>query len=117
MYSRFSAAVRFSVPPLETRFRVCLPPNHAFECRDLCFVFLKKISRSGVFIEGPCLKLPDPDSDEVARDVAAFGESVERLARHKFLGDLPFKLNAMGTVPGHGFHPLKARQPRSIPNL
>jgi hypothetical protein len=23
----------------------------------------------------------------------------------------------VGTVFGHGFHPLKARQPRSIPNL
>ena len=42
----------------------------------------------------------------------AFGESVERLACPKFLGDLPFELDAMGTVLGHGFHPLGARPSR-----
>ena len=35
----------------------------------------------------------------------------------KFLGDLSFELDAMGAVLSHGFHPLKARQRRSIPNL
>ena len=47
----------------------------------------------------------------------AFRETVERLARNEFLGDLPFEFDAMGTMLGHGFHPLNARQPRSIPNL
>ena len=47
----------------------------------------------------------------------AFGETVECLARNEVLGDLSFKLDAMGAVLGHGFHPLKARQRRSIPNL
>jgi hypothetical protein len=47
----------------------------------------------------------------------ASGESVKRFARDKFLGDLPFEFSAVGAVPGHGLHPLKARQPRSIPNL
>ena len=32
------------------------------------------------------------------------------------LGDLPFELDAVGAVLGHGFHPLKARQPGSTPN-
>ena len=45
------------------------------------------------------------------------GESVKRFARDKFLGDLPFELDAVGAVLGHGFHPLKARQLRSIHNL
>jgi hypothetical protein len=45
------------------------------------------------------------------------GESVKRFARNEFLGDLSFEFDAMGTVPGHGFHPLKARQSQSIPNL
>jgi hypothetical protein len=31
------------------------------------------------------------------------------------LGDLSFEFNAMGTLSGHGFHPLKARQLWSIP--
>jgi hypothetical protein len=30
---------------------------------------------------------------------------------------LSFELDAMDAVLGHGFHPLKARQRRSIPNL
>ena len=45
------------------------------------------------------------------------GEGMKRLACNEVLGDLSFELNAMGAVLGHGFHPLKARQPRSIPNL
>src|SRR3984885_3249017 len=116
MYSRFSAAVRFSAPPLETRFRGP-PADHAFECRELCFVLLKKIGRAGILIKGPSLKLLDPDSDQVARDVVAFGETVECLARNEVQGDLSFELDAMDAGLGHGFHPLKARQRRSIPNL
>ena len=46
-----------------------------------------------------------------------FGEVVEGFARNEVQGDLSFELDAMGTVLGHGFHPLKARQRRSIPNL
>ena len=42
---------------------------------------------------------------------------MQRLACNEVLGDLPFELDAVGAVLGHGFHPLKARQPRSIPNL
>jgi hypothetical protein len=37
-------------------------------------------------------------------------------AGNEVLGDSPFELDAVGAVLGHGFHPLKARQPRSIPN-
>jgi hypothetical protein len=43
-----------------------LPADHAFECRDLRLVFLKKIGRMGILIECPSLKLPDPDPDQVA---------------------------------------------------
>jgi hypothetical protein len=50
-----------------------------------------KIGRSGIFIERACLKFLDPDADQVARDVVALRESVERLARNKFLGDLPYR--------------------------
>jgi hypothetical protein len=42
---------------------------------------------------------------------------MKRLACHEVLDDLPFELDAVSAVVGHGFHPLKARQPRSIPNL
>ena len=37
------------------------------------------------------------------------GKSVQCLARNKLLGDLPFELDAVGAVLGHGFHPLKAQ--------
>jgi hypothetical protein len=100
----------FPTPPIATA-------DHAFECRDLWFVLLKKVGRAGILIKGPSLKLLDPDSDQVARDVVAFGETVDCLARNEVLGDLSFELDAMGAVLGHGFHPLKARQRRSIPNL
>src|SRR6478752_6211296 len=76
-----------------------------------------KIGRAGILIKGPSLKLLDPDSDQVARDVVAFGETVECLARNEVQGDLSFELDAMDAVLGHGFHPLKVRQRRSIPNL
>ena len=38
------------------------------------------------------------------------------LIRNELLGDLSFELDAVGAVLGHGFHPLKARQSRSIPS-
>jgi hypothetical protein len=41
--------------------------------------------------------------------------AMERFARNELLGDLPFEFDAMKAVFGHGFHPLKARQLRSIP--
>jgi hypothetical protein len=49
-------------------------------------------------------------------EALAFGKTMECLARNEVLGDLSFELDAMGAVLGHGFHPLKARQFRSIPN-
>ena len=69
---------------------------------------LATVSRSGVFIERAGLKLLDPGPDQVARNVVAFRETVERVAGNEFLGDLPFELDAMGAMLGHGFHPLKA---------
>ena len=63
------------------------------------------------------LNLLDPNSDQVARDIVAFGECVERIACNKLLSDLPLEFDAVRGVFGHGVHPLKARQPRSIPNL
>ena len=57
-----------------------------------------------------------PSGSNASRDVAS-GERVKRFARNEFLGDLSFEFDAMGTVPGHGFHSLKAQQSWSIPNL
>src|SRR5215472_5891315 len=38
------------------------------------------------------------------------------LACNVFLSDLTLEFDAVGAVLGHGFHPWKARRPRSIPN-
>ena len=43
-----------------------LPTDHTLQRRDLCLIVLKQISRLGVIIERPSLKLPHPDLDEVA---------------------------------------------------
>ena len=40
---------------------------------------MAKVALCSVFIERPGLKLLDPDSDQVARNVVAFRETVERL--------------------------------------
>jgi hypothetical protein len=57
---------------------------------------LATVSRSGVFIERAGLKLLDPGPDQVARNVVAFRETVERHARNEFLGDLPFVFRCYG---------------------
>src|SRR5262249_54371755 len=37
------------------------------------------------------------------------GKRVQALPGNELLRDLPLELNAVGTLPGHGFHPLKAQ--------
>ena len=37
------------------------------------------------------------------------GKRVQALPGNEFLRDLPLELNAVGTLSGHGFHPLKAQ--------
>jgi hypothetical protein len=37
------------------------------------------------------------------------GKRVQALAGEKLLRDLPLELDAVGTLSGHGFHPLKAQ--------
>src|SRR5262244_3897807 len=41
---------------------------------------------------------------------------MQSLACNVFLSDLTLEFDAVGVVLGHGFHPWKARRPRSIPN-
>jgi transposase len=89
--------------------------GQALECCDFRLVFLEQIGRLSFFIKRPSLEPLDPDPDQSAGDVVTLGERVKRFARNKFLGDPSFKLDAMGAVSGHGFHPPKARQSRSIP--
>src|SRR6266566_2500925 len=43
-------------------------------------------------------------------------QRMQSLACNVFVSDLTLEFDAGGVVLGHGFHPWKARQPRSIPN-
>src|SRR6516162_6769399 len=38
------------------------------------------------------------------------GKPVQGLSGNELLCDLPFELDAVGTLSGHGFHPLKAQR-------
>jgi hypothetical protein len=51
----------------------------------------------------------------IAPTIRMSPRAMERFARNELLGDLPFEFDAVKAVFGHGFHPLKARQLRSIP--
>src|SRR6516164_8533313 len=115
MYSRFSAAVRFALPPKKFDLER-LPSYHAFQRGNLRFVLSQKISSSGVIFKGPRFVLGHPDADQIAGEIVTLRQRMQRLACNVFLSDLTLEFDAVGVVLGHGFHPWKARRPRSIPN-
>ena len=45
----------------------------------------------------------------LTRDIMPLGKRVQALPGNELLRDLPLELNAVGTLSGHGFHPLKAK--------
>jgi hypothetical protein len=54
--------------------------NQTLERGNTRFVRLKQIGGSDVLIERACLKLVDPDPDQVTGDIVPFLEPVQRLA-------------------------------------
>ena len=87
------------------------------DSRDLRLKFLEKTGGFHVFVKRAGFELRHPDADQVARDVMAPGQPVKGLASEIFLSNLSLELNTVGSVLGHGFHPLKAQRSRSIPNV
>src|SRR5262249_14533150 len=79
-------------------------------------VLSQKISSSGVIFKGPRFVLGHPDADQIAGEIVTLRQSMQSLACNVFLSDLTLEFDAVGVVLGHGFHPWKARRPRSIPN-
>ena len=75
-------------------------PDQPFEGGDPRLVLLKKVGRSGVFVEGAGLVPFDPDADQVARDIMALFQTVKRLASQIFLRDLTLKFDAVGSTLG-----------------
>jgi NADPH:quinone reductase-like Zn-dependent oxidoreductase len=78
-----------------------LLPDQPFEGGDPRLVLLKKVGRSGVLVEGAGLVSFDPDADQVARDIVAFFQTVERFASQILLRDLTLKFDAVGSILGH----------------
>src|SRR5262249_55657717 len=50
------------------------------------------------------------DANQLTQDIMPLGNRVQDLPRNELLRDLPLELNAVGTLSGHGFHPLKAQR-------
>ena len=63
----------------------------------------------GVFVQGARFILLNPDANQLTRDIMPLGKRVQALPGNELLRDLPLELNAVGTLSGHGFHPLKAQ--------
>src|SRR6266576_1134736 len=64
---------------------------------------------AGVFVQGARCILLNPDANQLTRDIMPLGKRVQALHGNELLGGLPLELNAVGTLWGHGFHPLKAQ--------
>src|SRR5262249_30504634 len=93
-----------------------LPSYHAVQRGNLRFVLSQKISSSGVIFKGPRFVPGHPDADQIAGEIVTLRQRMQSLACNVFLSDLTLEFDAVGVVLGHGFHPWKARRPRSIPN-
>src|SRR6266545_7809565 len=108
MNSRFSAAVRFSEPPLGTRFRAlggqpCAPTPQSW-------LRIPGVDRQpGRLRPRRRLHTSEPRRESAERDIMPLGKRVQALPGNELLRDLPLELNAVGTLSGHGFHPLKAQ--------
>jgi hypothetical protein len=59
-----------------------LPPHHAFQSGDLCFVFLQEIGCADVVLEGASFVLRDPDADKITGQVVALRQRMQGLARN-----------------------------------
>src|SRR6266853_6332743 len=108
MYSRFSAVVRFSEPPLGTQFRALVGQPCAPTLQS--WLRIPGVDRQpGVFVQGARFILLNPDANQLTRDIMPLGKRVQALPGNELLRDLTLGLNAVGTLSGHGFHPLKAQ--------
>jgi hypothetical protein len=51
----------------------------------------------------------DPDADQLTRDIMPLGKRLQALLGNELLRNLPFELDAVAALSGHGFHSLKAQ--------
>src|SRR5262245_2072988 len=109
MYSRFAAVVRFSEPPLGTRFRAlvgqpCVPTPQSW-------LRIPGVDRQPERLRPrrPLHTSEPRNANQLTRDIMPLGKRVQALPGNELMRDLPLELNAVGTLSGHGFHPLKAQ--------
>src|SRR6516225_426349 len=115
MYSRLSAVVCFSRPPLKSRSRGLAVRPCAPERRP--YASYQEVSCMEIVVKGAGFILADPNTDQVAGHIVALRQCVKGLSFNVFLGDLTLETGAVAAVFGHGFHPWKTRQSRLISNL
>jgi hypothetical protein len=84
---------------------------------DLGFEFLDQVRRLHVIIQGAGLELADSNPDQLARDVVALGQRMQRLAGGELLSDLPLERGAVGPVLRHGLHPSEASKGVNLDHL
>jgi hypothetical protein len=63
---------------------------------------LEQIGSGRILVEDASLVSLNPEADQIARDVEALRQPMERLAGEKLLSNLALELDAVGTMPGHG---------------
>jgi hypothetical protein len=61
-----------------------------------------------ILVEDASLVSLNPQADQIARDVVALRQSMERLAREKLLSHPALELDAVRTTPGHGVPPFES---------
>ena len=79
-----------------------LSADQPLERGDPRLVFGQQLGRRHVLVERTGLRLLDPDPDQVARQVMASAERVQRLPGVVLGNDLTLEVDAVAAVSGHG---------------
>jgi hypothetical protein len=79
-----------------------LAADQPLERRDPRLVFAQQLGRRHVLVERAGLRLLDPDPGQVARQVMASAERMQRLPGVVLGNDLTLEVGAVAAVSGHG---------------
>jgi hypothetical protein len=87
-----------------------LAPAQPLKRGDLGLMGRHHVAQGNLVVEGAGFQVLDPHPIQLATDIVAFGEAVERFAGVVLGHDLPFELDTMAAVRlSIGFPPRKAR--------
>ena len=68
-----------------------------------------QFDRSGKTFFGSDAKNNTIHADQLTRNIMLLGSALQARPGNELLRDLPLERDAVGTLSGHGFHPLKAQ--------